>query len=805
MCGVLGRDRWLRIVVVSIGLCAAGAVQAQTAGAEPTEMAQGERQVRFDIPAQDLDSALTRLADQAGIRLLFASRDLAGRRTTGLDGSYTVDRALTILLAGSGFTWRFSEASTVVLERVTSGAGGTMQLDPVSVEGQAGRSDGTVGYVATRTIAGTKTDTPILEQPQSVSVVTRAQMEERQVQSIDEALRYSPGVSVAGKEDNRFDYASARGFSLVHYLDGLRLGSGSFAASQTEPYFLERIDILQGPASSLYGRSTPGGLVDMTSKRPVPQAFGEVEFQTGSWNRLQGAIDVGGKLDKDGKLYFRLTAVARDADTQVDYIRNQRIGIAPALTWQMSDDTRLTLLFNYQSDPGGGLYGRLPAVGSITPAPFGYIPTSFFFGDRNINTYRRDQYSAGYQFEHRFDDVFTFRQNARYRHIDLTYNFLYATGYLDADTFRRNIILDTERLDTYAIDNQILANFATGPVEHKALLGLDYFQSNWTYLYAVGAAPTLDFYSPNYFQKITLPPISQNLRQSQNQTGLYGQDQIKWGGFVLTLGGRYDWLIQRQDNLLNNSATGQYDGAFTGRAGLNYVFDSGIAPYVSYAESFEPVIGADFYGKPFKPTTGRQVEAGLRYKPTMFNGLFTAAFFDLTQQNVLTADPDPTHGLSQVQTGEVWSRGVQLSATVGLVEGLNLLATYSYLDNKVTKSNAGLSGKMPAGVSPELASLWADYTFKRGPLTGLNLGAGVRYTSWSWGDAANTFISPGYTLADFAIHYDLGEAIPAAKGARLSLNVNNVFDTTYVAGCSTSTTCYYGFRRNILATLGYRW
>jgi iron complex outermembrane receptor protein len=791
--------------LVGSAMLAAGPAWAQPAEPAP-QIAQ--QAITFDIAAQDLNSALLAFADRSNLQIFYDVERVRNLRSPGVRGTFTPAEGLAQLLAGTGMTFRFTGANTVSLDRPGAAAPGSsaVQLDPVQVEGQPSRnSDGTIGFVATRTRAATKTDTPILEIPQSVSVVTQEQMERRQTQSIDEALRYSPGVSVAGKEDNRFDYASARGFPLVQYLDGLRLGTGSFAASQTDPYLLQRIDILQGPASSLYGRSSPGGLIDMISKRPVPQRFGEIELQTGSFNRLQGAVDFGGTLDQEGKLYYRFTALARDADTQVDYIRNQRLSIAPSLTWKPDANTTFTLLLGYQNDPTGGLYGRLPALGSVTPAQFGYIPTYFFFGDRNINTYKRDQYSIGYQLEHRFDDMWTFRQNARYRHTDLTYNFLYATGYVDADTFRRNIILDTERLDTFAIDNQVLARFSTSKIDHELLLGFDYYQTNWNYLYAVGAGPNLDLFTPNYFQRITLPPISQNLSQVQNQTGLYGQDQINLGPLMLTLGGRYDWSIQKQNNWLTQGVTGQYDGAFTGRAGVNYLFDICVAPYVSYATSFEPVIGVDFYGNPFKPTTGQQFEVGIKYKPTMFNGLFTAAYFELTQQNVLTADPNPNHGLSQVQTGEIRSQGVQFSAAVSLLDSLNLLATYSYLDNKVTKSNAGLVGRMPAGVSPDLASLWADYTIQRGPLSSLNFGGGVRYTSWSFGDAANSFVVPGYTLVDLTLQYDLGEAFPAAKGARLALNANNVFDTTYVAGCSTNTTCYYGFRRNVLATLTYRW
>jgi iron complex outermembrane receptor protein len=764
----------------------------------------------FDIPAGDLGAALRQWADAAGLKMLASTDVIAGLRTEELAGRFTAEAALKRLLAGThlkyGVTGRRSVTVYDPESALTAHAQG-VQLDPIQVEGQGKKreEDSVQGFVAKRSSAGAKTDTPLIETPQSVSVVTQEQMERRATQTIDEALRYSPGVSVAGKEDNRFDFASARGFSLVQYLDGLKLGTGSFAASQTEPYLLERVDILQGPASSLYGRSSPGGLLDMISKRPTETPFREIQLQTGSFNRFQGAFDLSGPTDNSGKLFYRLTGIARDADTQVDFVKNQRVAIAPAFTWKPTENTTLTILTSYQLDPSGGLYGRLPAVGSLYPASFGFIPTNFFFGDLGFNSYERSQYSAGYQFEHRFSNNFLVRQNARYRHIDLAYNFLYATTYLNPTTLRRNIITDTESLDAFSVDNHAELTFSSGPTSHKVLAGLDYNKNDWGYFFGVGASVPLNLLNPNYHANIVMPAISQSLKQNQSQVGMYIQDQIKFGGFVMTLGGRYDLADMSQDDKLKNTTTYQSDRAFTGRAGLNYVFDNGVAPYVSYTESFEPTIGTDFFGNPFKPTTGQQYEVGVKYQPNGFNGFFTFAAFDLTQQNVLTDDPDPSHGNARIQTGEIRSKGIQVAGTVSLAEGFNLVATYSTLDNKVTQSNDGLVGTTPAGVPSYLASGWADYTVQNGPLAGFGFGGGIRYVGATFGDNANTFEVPSYTLVDAALYYDLAKINPALKGLKLAVNANNVFDKTYVAGCTTTTTCYYGFRRSVLATLTYRW
>ncbi len=761
----------------------------------------------YTIPPQALARALASFGQQSGLQVSFDASLAGTAQSAAVSGSYSADEALRRLLAGTGLGYRYINARTVSLYRLPAGtAPDSVALPAVTVEATRDSTftNPASGYVATNTTTGAKTDTPLIEIPQSISVVTRQQMDQRQTQTIDEALRYSPGISVSGKEDNRSDFVAARGFTLNQYLDSLRLGAGSFATSQTDPYLLERIDVLQGPASTLYGRSSPGGLIDMVSKRPRPDFFGEAQIQTGSFNRIQGAFDVGGALDKNGEFQVRLTALARDADTQVNYVKNRRIVVAPSFTWRPSSDTSFTLITNYQDDPAGGLYSRMPASGSITPTPTGVkIPTSFFFSDLNFNKYQRSQYSLGYAFEHRFTDSLQFCQNLRYRHMDLDYDFLYATGWLNATTLRRNVISDREKLDTTTLDNQVQYDVRTGPLAHKVLAGVDYQYNNWDYLYGVAVSNTLNYYNPNYRQNITKPAITNSQNQTQDQFGVYLQDQIKIERAIFTIGAREDWAATKTRNRLTRRDTSQSDRAFTWRAGVNYIFDNGIAPYASYTRSFDPTAGVDFYGTPLKPTTGEQYEVGVKYQPTGFKSFITAAAYNLTQQNVTTADP--SHPNSLVQTGEIRSRGVQFAGTASLADGLDLIASYSYLDNEVTKSNDGLVGKKPSGTPAVLASAWGNWTIQSGPLAGLGIGAGVRYVGSTWGDNANSFKVPSYTLGDAAIQYEFSYLDPRFSGLKLAINANNITDKTYVAACSTSTTCFYGYRRNVLATLTYKW
>lgn len=298
----------------------------------------------------------------------------------------------------------------------------------------------------------------------------------------------------------------------------------------------------------------------------------------------------------------------------------------------------------------------------------------------------------------------------------------------------------------------------------------------------------------------------QDTTQVQGQLGLYAQDQIKLDRFTFTLSGRQDWVdTETTDHLLAGTVTQQDARAFTWRAGATYVFDNGVAPYVSYATSFEPQLGVNqATQQPFVPTTGQQYEAGVKYQPPGINALLTAAVFDLTQQNVVMVDP--SNPLLSVQTGEIRSQGFEFEAKAGLAGGWDILAAYTYLDSKVTQSiDPSQIGKRPLNVPDQMASLWLFYTVQDGPLLGLGLGGGVRYVGDAAGSADNLIIVPGYTLFDAALQYDFGKRNPALKGVKLTLNATNLLDKTYVSECTNIVNCLYGAGRTVVAGLRYNW
>lgn len=659
------------------------------------------------------------------------------------------------------------------------------------------------GYVAAISSSATKTGTPLIEIPQSISIVTADQIEAQQATSFTETLRYVPGVtSEPFGFDSRFTWIKIRGIDITTdglYKDGLQLRNPAFITSYSpEPYGAERIEIPKGPASVLYGAGTAGGLVNYSSKRPVYETFREVEFEGGSHEHFQGKFDFGGHVDEAGKLIYRMTGVIRDSDTQINFIQDDRIFLAPAITWRPSSRTTLTILTHYQDDDTKGA-GSVPAEGSLTSNPNGKISPSLFTGEPT-DFYKRDEHSVTTLFEHNFNPNWTFKQNARYFSSKLGVSSVYSTGVqADLRTLNRTYYARDNKLKTFNIDNQAIGKFNTGSIQHTLLLGLDYQHLDGTDIGTFGGAQSLDVFAPVYGGGITIGGRYSSQDIEQSQIGLYAQDQIKFTPkWILTLGGRQDWAKSTTDNFLSGIKSSQDDDAFSGRAGLVFKSENGLAPYVSYSESFLPIAGTDIFGKAFDPETGKQYEAGIKYQRPGEKSFITAAVFDLTRANYTTRDPVT---FLPFQTGEVNSQGIELSATASLDSGLDLIASFSTFDLQVTKSIDPVEvGKKLLQTPETTASFWADYTFQNGPLQGFGLGGGVRYIGKSYADTTNAIEIPDATLFDAVIHYEVGRM-------KLALNAQNLFNKEYASGCfvRTTTLCPFGATRNVIGSVKFRW
>ncbi|MDH6257864.1 TonB-dependent siderophore receptor [Bradyrhizobium sp. BR13661] len=665
------------------------------------------------------------------------------------------------------------------------------------------------GYVARRSSSGTKTNTPIMETPQAVSVIGADQIRDQKPNKLDEALRYTAGVR-AGTfgADTRNDWWLIRGFKsddIGLFLDGMQLFYTSYASWKLQPSNMERVEVLRGPSAVLYGGSSPSGIVNVISKMPPTEPVRTIETGVNNFGNAYVGFDVGGPVATqpgNGQLLYRVVGQVQNGGTQVNFTPDNNYFIAPSVTWKPDADTTLTVLASASKQDTRGI-NFLPYQGTVSSAPFGKIPTSFFAGDPGVDKFTREQEMLGYQFERNLTDDLTFRQNARFAHVDLTYRGYVGSGWSNVDTATLG------RYNWYAkntanqadLDNQLEYRFDTGPVKHTVLFGVDLkgYQIDDYQAFGFGVS-SINVLNPSYgAAEVPVPTAPfRNFLITQKQAGTYVQDQMKLANFTLVLSGRNDWVETTQAARDTGVTVGQRDDSkFSGRAGVIYNFDNGIAPYVSYATSYNPIIGLNAQNQLFLPETGKQAEIGVKVAPKGFDGYFTASVFDLKRQNVATTDP--SNVLLQNQTGEVTSRGIELEAVANATRELKLIGAFTAYHLFTSKDlDPSLVGKTPTNTPEMLISGWADYTFKDGPLEGFGFGGGVRYVGSSWADTANTLEVPAVVLGDLALHYE-------RQNWRTALNVINLTDKIYVASCASTSSCFYGDRRRVTASVSYKW
>lgn len=771
----------------------------------------------YNLPAGPLASTLNQIASQAGITLAIDSSLLAGKTSAPVNGQFEPTTALREALQGSGLQLVPGINGSFTLIELPQG---TLALDATTISGQGGYETAwgpTSGYLAQRTASGTKTDTALREAPRSISIATRSQMQDRAVQNLDDAVRYMPGVTASSYgSDSRAEWLKVRGFEPTQFLDGLPLPKGTYAMPKLETWDLERVALLRGPASSVYGQTPAGGLLDMVSRRPEDAPAHELQVQIGSYQRKQISFDTTGPIDDEGHFLYRVSGVVRDSNTTIEHNEDKRYNIAPSLTWNINEDTKLTFLSQFNRDDTGITSQFLPLQGTQVATPAGQVKYHKNLGDPTWEFYDKTYYALGYALEHNFNDVWQFRQNVRYTKSDLAFQGITAGGFYgsvaDDGTLQRGANVVDEDISQFAVDNNFQADFNTGLIKHTLLIGLDHQRINTNYKWDYGAAPTSNITNPIYGQDFSNVQFTayNDYNQKTRDTGIYLQDQMALDNWRLTLGGRQDWL--HTNTIFYNYSNAQDkrdDSAFTGNAALSYVFDSGFTPYVSYAESFQAEAGG-FQGKAFKPGTGKQYELGIKYQPPGSEMLLTAAVYDLTRKNIVLND---TLGVSR-PLGEANVRGLELEAVGKVTDNLKLTAAYTYANSKMTKVGDPLDKNRPLPLTPEhQASLWADYTWHNGVLEGFGVGFGARYIGETDNIAIGSMAfvpdksyghSEAYTVYDAAVHYDLGKLNKSLNGASVSLNANNVFNKEYISTCD-GFYCYYGDRRSILASVNYKW
>ena len=733
---------------------------------------------------------------------------------------------------------RFALAATVSIlpfAAKAQQADGATALEQIDVEGQGGRGGGGLGggapgvatndgYVPKTTRTATKTDTPVNEIPATINTVTQKQLEDRRPQTLEDALAYTPGARVGAYGFNpRFDSFFIRGVDVTYtgvFRDGLRQFSSPSGLFRLEPYGVESISILKGGASAIYGASSSVGIIDLVSKRPTDYKFGEVEAQGGSFDRKQIAFDLGGPANEEGTVLYRITGLGRDANSDMPGVPDDRVFIAPAVTFKPSEDTKITFLSEYMDSKTGGSMFRTNTYRKLRDKHGNPIRNPDYLGpgtgtkflkgtvgaesgyeyDPDYNGFTQKQGRLGYEFEHNFSDAVSIHQNVRWSTISTD------ERYGDSALSYRGQV--KEKFDSFAADTYLKTKLQTGPVDHTLLTGVDV--GHLKYDSRIGYA-----FAENNIPPVTGSPVLPR-PDTQRQTiwGAYVQDEMKFDAWRLLLSGRHDWLKSdfHQEAYFDpvTEVTGprnfkQDKGAFTGRAGLSYVTPVGLTPYVSYGTSFNANSGTiTNNGGVAKPTKGEQAEAGVKYAPAGYNASLNASVFWLKQTDGIIYAVDSS-GINRQTQLDFRSRGFEVEGVGSLDNGVSFQASYSYTDTKILKLTDLTEGNQVNGIPRHAFAIWGNYDFQTPALRGLGLGAGVRYTGSSFGDDLNRDVIKNHPRAffDAKASYDFEYVNPKLKGVRLQVNATNVFDK--IEQVCTGSYCYYNEGRKVIASLRYRW
>ncbi len=654
------------------------------------------------------------------------------------------------------------------------------------------------------TNSATKSAVAESKTPQVINTIAAKEIEQRHASSVNEILRYAPGVSteVRGSTSYMSEY-KIRGFNVdQEFYNGLQLPynvTGNTKA-RIDPLLIESVDILKGPSSVLYGGGSPGGLVNIQSKKPQKEAKTELGFNTGNRNLKEGYLDSTGQI-ANSDWNYRLLGKATESDEQAHTTRYENYLVAPSVTWQPDDKTRLTI---------DALAQNTPSLTPSDPMPLSYLRSKYadrrdYAGDE-WSGFKQRQWMMGYSFEHEFDSGWGFNQKARYFDVDTHQRSAYSTG-TGSEVYQLNRFAYTtdEDLQNFNIDNQVTRTVALGDWQHHLLAGFDYqkLNSHFHYRYA-SSTPGIDMRNPDHSQidndALGLETAQKN-RLGYQQNGYYLQDQIAFGGLNVLASLRFDDYRSVTTNYLQNGDKAWVSqDRLTKRLGALYAFENGLSPFISYSEGFAPVSPqGTLTAKDVKPTTSKQVEGGVKYLLAEYATTFTASVFNIRQKNVVTSDPG---FLNYRQTGEVESKGAELSAISRPTDNLTLIANYAYT-HAINTEDDKYQGKRPTQVPENAFNLWGDYTFDSTPLRGLTLGAGARYTGPMEISPANDAGKLGGTTQyDLAASYRMGELAPSLEGLTLKASAQNVTNKETLT-CYDATNCWIGRDRTFQVGASY--
>lgn len=695
-----------------------------------------------------------------------------------------------------------ASAQETAAQSQENGTGETLELAPITVLENQEDATGPVGDQNNPpTVTGSKIPVYASEVPQALTVLGQEDLKRFNATRVSETLRYTPGVmSDVFGDDNDTDWFRIRGFASEQdsvFLDNAQNKSYAFGSFYTDPYALERIEVLRGPSSALYGGSNPGGIANYVSKRPGERVR---ELVLGINDAVSGsaALDYGDKLE-NGQAY-RVVANVQGGDKYDDFNSGQRATFAPSYKFTTNAGTEVTLLANLHiADEQHNGSTFLPYYGTVVgTSQFGYIDDDANFSDSDWDSYKREQFTASGIVEHTFDNDFTFTGIGRVGLASIHERYWYASGYTGykntpQDSVGTLALIGFEHdtlTRTAQTDLRYYGNKHTGAISHDLLFGLDarYYWLDQTQTWANGSNTVVGRSNPGV-PNLGNPNVDNTT--TQTQVGFYFQDQLKFGeGWIVTGNVRHDVAKTNQKGSSNYKRT---DGDTSYRAAVAYEFNQGVTPYASYSTSFNPLIATPSDGVT-EPEYGEQVEMGVKWAPDGSNFYLNTSLFQVHRDNYVTG----TFGNYQ-QLGKVRSQGVELEGRYKFDMGLNLAAGATFLDMEILEdSQTSMIGKTPTLVPEHELTLRADYAFN-GELDGWVLGTGVRHRGESFADNANTLVVPSSTIFDLYSSYELVE------DTHLNLSVTNLADKRYVTGCQTATVCSYGAGREVKLTLQTTW
>jgi len=707
--------------------------------------------------------------------------DIAGRRAY----RFTTRSSKAVLLACTALV----SLSPTMLAAQEANSGSNTTLAPIVISGSGttlDTSNDSQSIVATETTAVGRMPTDILVAPASISVITSKEIEERGADSVEKVVQYTAGVvtDYYGGDD-RYDYIDIRGFTPYTYRDGLAIGR-TFGGVKEEPYAYERIEVLKGTSSSGFGAAEPGGAINYVTKLPKTERFGEVYATGGSFSHKEGGFDFGDNLTEDDTLSYRLTGKFQNADAEYDYSKDNEKFLMGGLTWRPTDLTSLSFVFDHLDKDGIPGSGGQPIGSDFDRDKFFGEPDYYFL------TTNRNSYSL--MFDHDFDNGLSFGSKARYSNSDTAFGSAYLSNtrtdgshladryFFGSDTSTEQFVVDAHLMYEKDFDN----------VESRTLVGIDYnnFKSDNYGLYDA-SAPPISTTDPVYTGGPVSTDPTYGTANDQKTTGLYlQQDLTFWDKLTTSVGVRNDWFDLSQDDLFSSASDSDTQSKFTKRFGVSYKITEEVAAFASYAESAAPPgIGTE-------PTTGRQYEVGIKYRPEAFPALFTASVYDLTKSNITVYD-SVTYLPSTVE--KVRHRGFELEARAEVTESIDVIAAYSYIDSKIDEPGGVNDGNRLMRVPKHLASVWTTYTLDgEGARGDMTFGVGGRYMDSYFLDLANSGSSESAFVFDASFTYKI------QKNTTFQLNMSNVFDEKHIAS-QDSGGVYYNPGRTVLATLRQTW